>query len=88
MIKLLSKQNGIFLLLHVLYSEDQVFNLIAGLDCSTAIGVDNISARMLKATVVDSIVSSLTVLFKLIDQNWCFPTFLEMCKSGTYSQKW
>ena len=57
---------------YLLCTEDQVYNLIASLDCSKATGTDNISARMLKGTVT-CITPTLTKIFNLSIKTGLFP---------------
>ena len=75
---------------HLLCTEEQVFNLIAALDCSKATGTDAISARMLKSTVF-SIVPSLTNLFNssirtgMFPQSWKCARVVPIPKKGDLS---
>ena len=55
-----------------LCTEDEVFDLIAGLDDSKSSGPDGISVKMLKGTIT-SIVPSLTALFNLSLSKGIFP---------------
>ena len=56
----------------LLCTEDDIFNLIAELDCSKSTGPDDISAKMLKGTAT-SAASSLTHLFNLSLTTGRFP---------------
>ena len=53
-------------------TEEDVFDLLAELDCSKSTGPDDISAKMLKGTAT-SITPSLTRLFNLSLTKGCFP---------------
>ena len=53
-------------------TEEEVFDLLAELDCNKSTGPDNISARMLKGTAT-SVTPSLTRLFNLSLTTGCFP---------------
>ena len=73
--------------MELLCTEDQVYVLIMQLDNQKSSGTDNISARILKATITDTTVSTVIKLFNMSIRTGTFPSCWKTARVVPIPQK-